>query len=174
MENTQADIGRFGELHATLKLMLGGWHVNNLNGDATNMPNSDLLAYRNDGKSLFISVKATNNIDEVRLTNTGIEGAQIFNMKKGGPPANFVMFITGANSLSPRFFTLPIDSAECLFKRVRDVGYERKKSRGSSIRYPYFLIHTRQPKRRKRKHQSDENFTIELLKFEGLGPLKEG
>jgi hypothetical protein len=166
--NRNSHIGRLGELHAALRLTLAGWSVHNINDATANSANSDLLIYTEDGKSHYVSVKATNNLDEIRLTNRGDEGQSIFNTKSGGPVSDFVMFVAGADQIEPQVFMLPIKVAENMFAEMREHSYARKRERGSSIKFPYFMIWTRPPKKGKRKYQIDERLTAKLLKYEGV------
>ena len=161
-------IGRLGELHAALRLTLAGWSVHNINDATANSANSDLLIYTEDGKSHYVSVKATNTLDEIRLTNRGDEGQSIFNTKSGGPVSDFVLFVAGADQIEPRVFMLPIKVAKNMFAELRKHSYARKRERGSSIKFPYLMIHTRPPLVGKRKYKINERLTAKLLKYEGV------
>ena len=132
----RAEIGRAGEQLCARELEKRGWTVEDLNEISTNMPNSDLRIHKA-GQSFSVQVKSSARdrgyITGGSVNKTVVSGGPIFNRRKEYPDADFVVFIANLET-SPRFFIVPVNAAEAIFRTNIDAYFLSPKLDGGPKR----------------------------------------
>lgn len=135
LDRTQ--VGSIGERLCISKLIKFGWTVEDLNFAKANHPNSDLKIAKGN-ISLYVQVKASakmasrgrgGDVTAGSVSPALFNGASIFNRSTKGPPCEFVVFLSEILA-KPRYFVLPVDNAEKLFRRNIDFYFLSPKLNG--------------------------------------------
>jgi hypothetical protein len=119
-------IGLEGEEECTRQLAQQGWSVTQANSFRANFPNVDLFVVK-DGRRLGLQVK-TSRKPRGYITGGGVspkvvEGGPIFNRKSGAERCDFVLFLARGPE-GWRFFVVPTDVAEGIFRRNIDAYFK--------------------------------------------------
>lgn len=105
-----------GEALVCYMLARHGWLPVNVNGGVSNMPNIDLIAFR-DGKQVNIQVKAAVGKDWTMFAGRAKDNHGYFNSKPG-PKADYAVCVSlEPNSVAAICYVMPVRVAERLARR---------------------------------------------------------
>jgi Holliday junction resolvase len=128
----QSQIGLDGELECARQLSARGWTVTDLNASQKNIPNVDLLIEkpaRRHAIQVKTSIKPRGYITGGSVNHKVVHGAPIFNRVPEILSSSFVIFLARKNEIW-RFFVVPIELAENLFRRNIDAYFGRPRLDG--------------------------------------------
>ena len=139
---TREAAGRTGEAVVRAELERRGWSVRDLNEERTNEPNADLVA-TTAGRVVSLQVKAFNRygwISGGSVNPAVCDGAPLFNrVKNAAYKCDFVICVTPGSPREEhalrddwRFFVLPVDTADTLFRVNIDAYYNGLKTNGAA------------------------------------------
>jgi len=130
-------VGVLGEALCASELKRRGWEVEDLNLTSANHPNSDVQITKGN-VSHYLQIKTSAKVASMNrggyVTGGSVNpslfsGSSIFNRSIRGPKCEFVIFISEVVT-NPRYFVVPVEIAERMFRRNIDAYFLSPKLNG--------------------------------------------
>ena len=137
MDPDRRQVGVIGEALCSSELKRRGWEVVDLNLKSANHPNSDVQITKGN-VSHYLQIKTSAKLASMNrggyVTGGSVNpslfsGCSIFNRSTRGPECQFVIFISEVVT-KPRYFVVPVEIAERMFRRNIDAYFLSPKLNG--------------------------------------------